>query len=513
MIVSYLSIIEKLKILLDMILDFKFIFISLGIIIITTFLYLIKKINTRKYILTIILSLLLIFGIDIIVNYKELSKVFDNFMTIFFSNIYFPSIYVYISTLVIVFIAFMTSMFNKMLNKAYKIINGIVFIINNILLVIVLNIIAKNKIDVFTPNDLYTNINLVAILEISMSIFIFWILSLIVIYATSVICDRIGNRRREKVTCGINTEPETYEEDIPEELVPEEELTPVMAIEETIEPSISVSELEDKTTDTELEELTPVMTIEETIEPSISVSESEDNINSSPVETISEIENKINDTELEEVSLIENTKEESDTISIEEIKEEPEKETIPTFTFDDILNGRIPVDYYDNTLEVDAPNIVNPQEIFENKYKEYKANNIESFQDIANDIEEDKVVIIKNNKAKDNLKINTVSLDSLEEKEDIVDTVMIEETSSNESINEVVEESDKTDIIIPSKEAKKTSYTLEDYKKFATMLTKLKDFTNNNNVSIDDAVTISLINNYSIDDCLKFKEILESNLN
>ena len=476
MIVSYLSIIEKLKILLDMILDFKFIFISLGIIIITTFLYLIKKINTRKYILTIILSLLLIFGIDIIVNYKELSKVFDNFMTIFFSNIYFPSIYVYISTLVIVFIAFMTSMFNKMLNKAYKIINGIVFIINNILLVIVLNIIAKNKIDVFTPNDLYTNINLVAILEISMSIFIFWILSLIVIYATSVICDRIGNRRREKVTCGINNEPETSTKDIPEEL-------------------------------------TPVMAIEETIEPSISVSESEDNINSSPVETISEIENKINDTELEEVSLIENTKEESDTISIEEIKEEPEKETIPTFTFDDILNGRIPVDYYDNTLEVDAPNIVNPQEIFENKYKEYKANNIESFQDIANDIEEDKVVIIKNNKAKDNLKINTVSLDSLEEKEDIVDTVMIEETSSNESINEVVEESDKTDIIIPSKEAKKTSYTLEDYKKFATMLTKLKDFTNNNNVSIDDAVTISLINNYSIDDCLKFKEILESNLN
>ena len=60
---------------------------------------------------------------------------------------------------------------------------------------------------------------------------------------------------------------------------------------------------------------------------------------------------------------------------------------------------------------------------------------------------------------------------------------------------------------------KKDIYTLEDYKKFATMLTKLKDFTNSNNISIDDAVTISLINNYSIDDCLKFKEILESNLN
>ena len=33
------------------------------------------------------------------------------------------------------------------------------------------------------------------------------------------------------------------------------------------------------------------------------------------------------------------------------------------------------------------------------------------------------------------------------------------------------------------------------------------------NISVDDAVTMSLIGNYSIDDCVKFKEILESNLN
>ena len=94
-------------------------------------------------------------------------EVFDNFMTIFFSNIYFPSVYVYVGTLLIVAIAFITSMFNKMLNKIYKIINGITFVMNNILLAIILNIIAKNKIDVFTPNSLYTNINLVAVLAIS----------------------------------------------------------------------------------------------------------------------------------------------------------------------------------------------------------------------------------------------------------------------------------------------------------------------------------------------------------
>ena len=46
-----------------------------------------------------------------------------------------------------------------------------------------------------------------------------------------------------------------------------------------------------------------------------------------------------------------------------------------------------------------------------------------------------------------------------------------------------------------------------------TMLKELKQFTNSSNISVDDAINISLISNYSIDDCLKFKEMLEGNLN
>ena len=431
---SYLSIVEKFKILFDMILDFKFIFIFLGVLVIATFLYLIKKIDNRKYIMIITLSLLLILGIDIVINYKELAEVFDNFMTIFFSNIYFPSVYVYVGTLLIVAIAFITSMFNKMLNKIYKIINGITFVMNNILLVIILNIIAKNKIDVFTPNELYTNINLVAVLEISIGLFIVWVLSLIVVYTTSVICDRIGNKRREKVVSNEVTSKE----------LPEETTTHIEV----------------------------------------------------PVETISGID--------EPVLVTEEVKE--DVISAPEIIEtstkEDIKETSNLPTFDDILNGRIPVDYYNNTIEVETPDIVNPQEVFENKYKEYKHNNTESFQDIVNNVEEDKVVIIKNNKAIENLKINTVSLDSLEEPKEEIN-----------NIKPPVEEPITKNNVISSIEENKTNYTLEDYKKFISMLTELKKITHSNNVSIDDAITISLINNYSIDDCLMFKEILESNLN
>lgn len=458
---SYLSIAEKFKILFDMILDVKFIFIFLGVLVIATFLYLIKKIDNRKYIMIITLSLLLILGIDIVINYKELAEVFDNFMTIFFSNIYFPSVYVYVGTLLIVAIAFITSMFNKMLNKVYKIINGITFVMNNILLVIILNIIAKNKIDVFTPNSLYTNINLVAVLEISIGLFVLWILSLIVVYTTSVICDRIGNKRREVVTCDTNSDVEGIDitKDVPSY---NNVLTPVEAVSEVKEPSIVTYEIESNN-----------------VEPEV----------------------------IEEVSNVDTN------VAYDDAKENNSN----VVTFDDILNGRIPVNYYENVLSVDAHDIVNPQEVFENKYKEYKEkSNIESFQDIVNDANEDKVVIIKNNKAKDNLRINTVTLDSLEDKNDIVDTMITSESSGNENISEVTNELDNTgkiDVVTSNEKIRKDSYSLDDYKKFIAMLGELKDFTNSNNVSIDDAVTISLINNYSIDDCLKFKEILESNLN
>lgn len=458
---SYLSIVEKFKILFDMILDVKFIFIFLGVLVIATFLYLIKKIDNRKYIMIITLSLLLILGIDIVINYKELAEVFDNFMTIFFSNIYFPSVYVYVGTLLIVAIAFITSMFNKMLNKIYKIINGITFVMNNILLVIILNIIAKNKIDVFTPNELYTNINLVAVLEISIGLFVLWVLSLIVVYTTSVICDRIGNKRREFVTCDINSDVEGI--DITKDTSSYNNvLTSVEAVSEVKEPSIVTYEIESNN-----------------VEPEV-------------IEEVSNVDTNVG---------TDNVKENNNNV----------------VTFDDILNGRIPVNYYENVLSVDEHDIVNPQEVFENKYKEYKEkSNIESFQDIVNDANEDKVVIIKNNKAKDNLRINTVTLDSLEDKNDIVDTMVTSESSGNENISEVTNEldnTDKIDVVTSNEEIRKDSYSLDDYKKFIAMLGELKDFTNSNNVSIDDAVTISLINNYSIDDCLKFKEILESNLN
>ena len=71
---SYLSIVEKFKILFDMILDVKFIFIFLGVLVIATFLYLIKKIDNRKYIVSLFFRNGKIYMVSLICCDKEFSE-------------------------------------------------------------------------------------------------------------------------------------------------------------------------------------------------------------------------------------------------------------------------------------------------------------------------------------------------------------------------------------------------------------------------------------------------------
>ena len=59
----------------------------------------------------------------------------------------------------------------------------------------------------------------------------------------------------------------------------------------------------------------------------------------------------------------------------------------------------------------------------------------------------------------------------------------------------------------------KNDYNIDDYKKMINMLKNIKNITKSTNITIEEAISISLINNYSLDDCIKFKQLLESNLN
>ncbi|MGM9876850.1 MAG: hypothetical protein ACI310_06470 [Bacilli bacterium] len=431
---KYLSLLEKLKVLLDMLLSFKFILIFVIIMLILTILYLFKKISNKKYIIFMSLSIIITFIISIIKNYKILSNTFDNFATIFFNGIYFPSIYVYIGILLIVSLAFITSVFSSKKRKIYKIINSVMFILNNIFFIIVLNVIAKNNINIFEISSLYTNNSLVAILELNIILFILWIAVLTITYITNTICDKISSKQEVKEVVPVLEQIK--------EIVPEEEMISSVIL---------------------------------------------------PEENISQ-----------------NTIKENTTIStINESK----------VTFSDILNGLVPVKYYDNEINSIDYNISNPQEIYENNYNnlklELEKENTKVLEDIQTIKKAPEVNIIKENNIIEN-KVNAIEVQTIEEKtKKIKEENMKKNLISNTiSLNDLIEQDKEIDMIgkvITT--INNPEYTLNDYKKIVEMLKEIKNNSNKNNISIDDAVTMSLINNYSIDDCVKFKEILESNLN
>lgn len=464
---KYLSILEKFKILFDTLMSFKFIFVLVILMLILTILFTCKKLSNKKYVIFMSLSMILTFIISIIRNHKVLFNTFDNFTTIFFNGIYFPSIYIYISVLLIISLAFITSILNSKKRKIYKIINSITFIINNIFFIIVLNMIAKNSINVFEMSSLYTNNSLVAILELNMGLFILWVTALSVVYITNTICDKITSKKTVK-----------------------EEVT-IKDIEQVTEDISTTKELLPKEKIVFNEDVTKIPEVIQTVE---------------------------------------------------EVSSDTNIETNDRVTFNDILNGLVPVTYYDNEINNQNYNITNPQEIYEGNYNnlklELEKNTIKKVEPIIDKISEvkevedvpkvkiekiekiEKVPEIKVNiiKAKDiinndtlNINLDTVEDKTLKIKKENMKKNLISNTISLNDLIKQDEEIKETSKVIDT--INDESYSLNDYKKIVEMLKEIKNNSNKNNISIDDAVTMSLINNYSIDDCVKFKEILESNLN
>lgn len=467
---TYLSVIEKFKILFDMLLKFKLVFIFAILILLITFGYMFKKISSRKYMLIVSVLMILMFGVSIVSNYKILMDTFDNFSTIFFRNIYFPSIYVYIGILVFNFVVFITSVLSAKKKKIYKVINTINFILNNILFAIVLNIIAKNKIDIFSMSSLYTNTSLVAILELSIGTFAVWLFCLLVIYITNVICYRIMIKKKAKNK--VDTK----------EVVTEIVANTDKAVEDNKDDKKSTDKL-----------LIPNGNVVMAVNPNTVV-----------------IDNK-------------NKK-----------KENKKKKKSVGITFDDILNGKVPVTYYDNNVSSDSSyNIVNPQKMYEESYNVW-LNDISSksnIQDIIDDIKiEDNTSNIENTSSVEEPIIDNYFTEEVVPMEDkMVDTIdsslednvtksdnisLIENTSDTKEEVEQDENVTLNDLIDvkENKVEENNNYTVEDYKKFAKMLSSLKSYTNTSNISVDDAIAISLINDYSIDDCVMFKDMLKSSL-
>lgn len=171
------SLLEKFKILMNMVSSsslFLFCFM-VGIAILILYIISLKKhqnINRWVFIGAWILILLIL----VIRYFNLVSSLVDNLFDTIFMALYFPNITVYIVVISVSNILFIYSLINKTVSKFHKIVNFLGALFIDILLVIIADVINVNSLNIQDNLVIYSNQNLLVLLELTMAIFVSWLL-------------------------------------------------------------------------------------------------------------------------------------------------------------------------------------------------------------------------------------------------------------------------------------------------------------------------------------------------
>lgn len=201
-----LSLIEKIKILMNMVVSSPLFLSCFSVAIFLLIVYIIcikkdKQINKWIFISIWIILLLLL-----LINYFNIILiVIDNLFDALFMALYFPNLYVYLSILIITNTAFICSLIKKNIKKAYKITNFVISLILDVFLVLIVDTINTNSIDIMETITIYTNSYLLVLLQLTSALFVSWLLILLLISA---------KEKLKKYDVKTNKKPEIIFEDL-----------------------------------------------------------------------------------------------------------------------------------------------------------------------------------------------------------------------------------------------------------------------------------------------------------
>ena len=178
---SKLSLFDKFKILIDVTSSSGLFFMALLLVVSMGYIFATtnkKNAKSSKIAYTIIyVAIMFVIGF----MYKDsLGTMFDYMMNNFFVAVYFPNLAIYFAAIITTNIILWVSMFNFKVTKLIKRINVIVYSIIHYLLILIINIITTKKLDVFTQKSVYENKQALGLIELSSTIFVLWIIFLII---------------------------------------------------------------------------------------------------------------------------------------------------------------------------------------------------------------------------------------------------------------------------------------------------------------------------------------------
>ncbi len=184
---SKLSLLDKLKILGDVTSSSGFFVVAIIILIGISILLVTTSTRTKKLSKYICIGMYTGVAILLLIFYREdLFKMFDYMMNNLFIAIYFPNIAIYFGAIIISNIIFWVSIFNRKISKWIRLINTSFFCMITYILILVMSVISKSKLDVFDQTSIYQNKNALGLIELSSTIFIVWILFLLVYKAIRI---------------------------------------------------------------------------------------------------------------------------------------------------------------------------------------------------------------------------------------------------------------------------------------------------------------------------------------
>ena len=178
------SLIEKLGILMNIIVSSPlFLFCSMmGVAVLILYIISIKK--EKKVNKWIFISIWIVLALVILVNYSQvLLNLIDNLFDEIFNALYFPNLTIYIIILGISNFSFFYSIFSKKMDKKEKVINFIEALIINMFLILIIDIVNTNNINVYDELTVYSNSNLLVLLELTSAIFTSWVLIILLFKA------------------------------------------------------------------------------------------------------------------------------------------------------------------------------------------------------------------------------------------------------------------------------------------------------------------------------------------
>ncbi len=191
------SIIEQIGTFFKILFGNPYVIILLLTAIIVLFLLVKASKPENKKITKILYSLIYLgtFGTLLYFFHAEILKLFDYLFNNIFLFLFFPNLAVYILVLVIINIIIIKSTLSERESKVSKYLNISFFVIFNIIFYLIIDNIIKNNVNVYEQLSIYTNNNLLVLVELSMKLFVVWALVLLIIKLSNDLINKMLLRK------------------------------------------------------------------------------------------------------------------------------------------------------------------------------------------------------------------------------------------------------------------------------------------------------------------------------